>query len=82
MRATFDDFALLHDEDDVGVTDCGEAMSDADHCLQAGLDELIERLLDQVFALGVECGSGLIEQEDLWLPDECPSNGDSLLLTS
>ena len=35
-----------------------------------------------MLTLGIESTRGLIKQNDLWLADECPRDGDSLLLTS
>ena len=82
MRALLDNLALAHDNDLVGVHNCRQAMSDHDHGLLLLLQESVQSLLDLVFALGIECTSGLIEEQDARLADESTSDSDSLLLTT
>jgi hypothetical protein len=42
----------------------------------------IERCLHHLFGLGVECGRGFVEEQDLRVAEECAGDGDALLLAA
>lgn len=52
VRALFDDVALVHDEDEVGVLYCGQAVSDDKRSLV--LHKLFKCLLDFDFGTGID----------------------------
>jgi hypothetical protein len=82
MRAFLHDLAILQHDDFAGVPDRRKTVSDHHDCLIACLLELVECLLDLVFALCVECASSLVEQENLGLADERSRDCNTLLLAS
>jgi len=82
MATSLDNLTLTHDEDDVSCPDGAESMGDHNHGLLSLLQKQAKRLLDLVLALGVECTSGLVEEQDAWLADEGASDGNALLLST
>lgn len=82
MRALLDHVALAEHDDLVGITDGRQSVRDDDARLRASLDQLIKSLLHLMLRLGIEGTRCLIKQDDLWLPDESPGNGDTLLLAT
>ena len=80
MGAGFDDAALLHDQDAVGVSDRIETMGDDDG--GAADEQAIQGILDEAFALGVEVGGGLVEDEQGRVRQHGPGDGDALTLTA
>src|SRR5258708_40292598 len=62
VGAFFDDFAVVDDEDLVGVADGGEAVGDDEG--GAALHEAQQGFLDVGFGAGVDAAGGLIEDED------------------
>src|SRR2546430_1624026 len=62
VAALLRDPAVLEDDDLVGVADGAQAGSDGDH--GAPLHDALERLDDDLFRLGVERRSRLVEDED------------------
>ena len=70
---------LVHDQDPVGVDDCGQSVSNDQH--RAILETLLQGLLDEVVGLQVHIGSGLIEHKDLCLSDDSSGETKKLLLT-
>ena len=57
-------------------------MGDDDARLLAFLHEDVEGLLDLVLALSIECAGCLIQENDLRLSHDSPSDGNSLLLAT
>ena len=80
MGAAFDDGATVHDDDFVGVADGGEAVGDDD--AGAALHELVEGLLDDVFALGVEGTGGFVEDEDGRVFEDGAGDAETLALSA
>ncbi len=78
MLALFNDAALLDDHDLVRVLDCAQAMGD--HKRGAIFQQAFERLLHQVLAFIVERTGRLVEDEQAWIAQECPCNGNALTL--
>ena len=62
VAALFDFAATVEDYQLVGVSDCGEPVSD-DDCASAG-HQAVEGLTHLVLADGVEVGGGFVENED------------------
>jgi len=58
----------------------GEAMGDD----QAGaaFHQAFERFVDKSLALGIERGSGLVQQEDAWIGENGAGDGDALALAA
>ena len=63
MIALFHDVSVVHDENQVGVADCGQPVGDD----KAGavLHQLIHGLLDVQFGLGVDGTGRLVENQNL-----------------
>src|SRR6185312_5912157 len=78
MGAVFDQAPTLQREDAVGGAYRGEPVRDDQH--RAPLGDLLHVLLDDAFALVVECAGRLIEDQDARIGDERAGDGDALAL--
>jgi hypothetical protein len=76
MCALFEDKAVTHNVDPVGVFDRGQSVRDGDG--GAAGSGFIQSVLDNTLGLCVECASGFIEEEDARIRDDCACDGDSL----
>ena len=80
MRTNLDDPSLLQRHDAVALADGRKPMRDNEdgpspcHGAQVALDDLL--------AFRVQCGSGLIKNEDAGLRDQSTRNGNTLALTA
>jgi len=54
MGTALHDQAVLHDKDQVGVSDSAQSMGDHHNCLLACRDQLVQSLLYLVLTLGVQ----------------------------
>ena len=79
MIAGLDDIAVLHDQDQISVTDGGETMGDD----KAGavFHQLVHPFLDQHFRTGIDAAGRLIQDEDLRICQECTGDRQQLLLS-
>jgi hypothetical protein len=75
--AAFDDFAVVEDEDLVGVADGGQAVGY--NKAGAFLQEAVEGLLDEFLRGVVDAGGGFVEEEDGWIFQQRAGDGDALL---
>src|ERR1041384_5449608 len=73
-----DDPALLEDQDDVGVHHRAEPVSDNDRALAS--EQSIEGLLHEVLGLRIERARRLVEDDELGVLQDRPSDRDALLL--
>eukprot|EP00903_Cladosiphon_okamuranus_P003719 g3717.t1 len=80
VGALLDDFPVIEDADEIGTADGGEAVGDDEG--GAVCAEEVECLLDEFFGGVVEGGGGFVEQEDGWIPEEGPCDGDALFFSS
>ena len=78
VGAFLDDAAFVEHGDPMGEAHGGQAVGDQDD--GATLREIGERLLDDVLALRVEIGGGLVQDEDRGILQERPREGDPLSL--
>jgi hypothetical protein len=78
VGTAFENAALLHDDDAVGLLDGGEAVGNDDG--GAALGELVQGALDDGLALGVDARCGLVQDEDTWVVDIGPHEADELPL--
>ena len=78
MLSGFDNVAVIHDQDQIGIADRGEAVSDDEAC--ASLHEVLHAFLDQDFGTGIDGGRCLIENQNLRIGKEGSGNGEQLLL--
>ena len=78
MRALFGDPAIVEHHDPVSRAHCGEPVGD--HQRGALRHQLVERLLHQLFAFGVQRAGGFIQQQDRRIAQQRASNRDALLL--
>src|SRR6266700_2337776 len=80
MPALFNDTALLDDHDLVRVLDCAQAMGDYNR--GAIFHQAFERLLHQVFAFIVERTGRLVKDQQAWIAQQGPCNGNTLTLST
>ncbi len=80
-RPGLDDDAIAHDGYMVGEGECfGLVVGDQDRSGAKGLEEGTN-LFAKVDAEGrVDCGEGLVEEDDAWIGGECAGEGNALLL--
>src|SRR6185437_12181841 len=79
VAAHFAKLAAVHDEDGVGALNGGEAVSDNDR--GSACDHAFEGGADAEFGVGIDGGSGLIEDEDARVVGEGAGEVDELLLS-
>ena len=80
MAATFDNPALLHDDDAVGMAHGAEPMGD--HQRGAAGCDLVEGALDRGLGFVVHGCGGLIEDQHRWIFEDGAGQGDPLALTA
>ena len=80
VGAIFQDVAITNDKEDVTVSNRTEAMSDHDR--SSSFHSSVESLLHDFLTLLIQGRCCFIQNEDLWLLDQSPCNGYSLLLAS
>ncbi|GJC96126.1 hypothetical protein ColKHC_04952 [Colletotrichum higginsianum] len=80
MGAGLDDLPLAQDDDAVGLPDGRQAVGDGDG--GAVLGDAVEGGLDDLLAADVDGAGGLVEDDDLGLPDDAPGDGDALPLAA
>ena len=80
VRAYRGDRAVVHDDDLIGVLDGRHALSD-DELGRVG-DLFAERLADERVRLGIDRRRRVVEDQYLWLFEQCARNAKSLLLTA
>lgn len=73
MAARFDDRAVLQNDYAVCHANGGEAVTNQDRA--AALGEFSELLIDLEFRLYIQRGRGLVQNQDLSIPKEGPSQG-------
>ena len=78
MRAVLAELAFVHDEDGVRALHGGEAVRDDDR--GAAGNHAVERGADADLGLGVDGGSGFVEDEDARSMGEGAGEVDELLL--
>ena len=77
LSSIYDD-ASVQNKDVVRPNHRGEPVGD--HQCRPPHHEMIQGLLDQAFALGIQTRGCLVQNEDFGLPQHYPGNGDSLAL--
>ena len=80
MGALLDDGTLMENGDLVAEFAGGEAVADVDGGLVAG--DVVELRVDLGFCDGVQCGGGLIQDNERCILVQCPGNGDLLRLAA
>src|SRR4051812_4524983 len=78
VRAAFDDLSAIHYENLVCVHDGREAVSDDEDCPTG--EQTINGLLHESFRVGVQRGSGFVENEDGRIGQEGPCDRETLPL--
>ena len=80
IGAGLDDPAVVEDEDAIGVAQGGQSVGDEDDgAIGAGG---VDGLLDQPFAGVVQCRGALVEDQDRWILEEDPGQGNPLPLSA
>jgi hypothetical protein len=80
VRANFGNLAVVHDSDEVGISDGRQAVGNDDRRPWLLPHKRIERVLHHPLALAVKRAGGLVEEKDGRIADDCPCDGDALLL--
>jgi hypothetical protein len=80
VSADFDHFALMENDNLIGLINGGKSVSDDDG--GATSHESVEGSLDGLFGFAVEGAGGFIENDHLGVFEEDPGNGDSLALSA
>ncbi len=78
MRPFFQDTAVIHDDDPVGVPDGGEAVGDDDG--RALAHDRVQPFLDLHFGEGIDAGCRFVEDEDRRIFKHDPRQGHELPL--
>jgi hypothetical protein len=71
VRSLLHHLVFIDDGDGVHVVHGGESVRNDNGgggATSAG-DEAVERVLDESLGLNIQCASGLIEQQDGWIPE-------------
>lgn len=80
VGAAFHEMTLVEYDQTVRVAQCGQTVCNGER--GAVLCQLVDRVLDQLFRLCVECGGCFIEDQDLRIVDQRTCNGDTLPFTA
>ena len=80
MCAPFHDLAVLKHQDQVCVSDYGQAMGDDESC--APLDDRIQGAADKVFRPGIDTGGRIIQNEDAGIDEQSTGDSQTLLLAT
>ena len=79
MVACFYNISILHDKDDVRIADGRKAVCDDE--AGASFGQTVHRLLNQQLCPGVDAGGRLVQNQNLWIGEDGPCDGQQLLLT-
>jgi hypothetical protein len=80
MCTLFSNLTLVHDNNLVYLLNGRELVSYNQGSPSAGCS--LKSSLDELFGLGIESGSGFIQQQDFGVRYQTPSNGDPLFLSA
>ena len=80
MRAARSDSAVFHHEDEVGIFDGGDTLSD-DYLCRFG-DKFAEARTDESVRFCIDGACRVVENEYFRLFQQCAGNAESLLLTA
>ena len=72
MVSLLHDLAMVHHNDNIGVPDSGQAVSDDD--AGAVLHNLVHGCLNSPLCPGIHIGCSFIQNQDLRIGHECPGN--------
>ena len=75
----FDDAAMIHDKDQVRVSNSREPVGNNKAC--SAFHQLAHRLLNENLCSGIDAASGLIKYQDRRIGQKRASNGEQLLLS-
>ena len=78
MSPALDDAAFLHDDNEVGVFNCRQAVGDDEG--SPSTHQSVHGFLDYDLSSCVDAGSSLVEYEHRRVLDHGPGNGEKLLL--
>lgn len=80
MITNFHNPSLTKDKDDICILHGCKSMRDDDN--GSPPSSALKGVLHEFLGLGVEAGRCLVEEEDLWVTDECSGDADALFLTT
>ena len=79
MFALLHNIAVLDDQDNIGITDGGQAVSDNE--ARSALHQVEHGVLDEDFRPGIHRAGGLVQNKNLRIGQERAGNGQQLFLT-
>ena len=80
VGSLLDDMAMVHDDDEIGIDDGGEAVCDGDD--GAVFHQRVKCLLDKMFRGGVERGCRFVENENRRILEQGAGDGETLFLAA
>ena len=80
VGSLFDDMAMVHDDDEIGIDDGGETVGDGDD--GTVFHQRVKRLLDKMFRSSIESGCRFVENENRWILEQCAGDGETLFLAA
>ncbi len=80
MGATLDDAALLHHQDQIGLLDCAQAVSDDQR--GAALHHMVQSPLDMPLGLGIQRRSRFVKNQYRGILEQCTRNRQALPLST
>jgi len=80
MCTPFHDLAILKHQDQVCVSDYGQAMGDDESC--ASLDDRIQSAADKVFRPCIDIGGRIIQNKDTGIDEQGTGDSQTLFLTA
>ena len=80
MSTAFDNLAMIHDKDEIGMPDRRETVSNGED--RAVLHEIRERVLHKPFGHGVKGACRLVKDEYGRIAEDCARDCDPLTLTA
>jgi len=82
MLSTLNNRTLVHDDNLIGILNCGKTMGYNDNSLLTQFDQFVECLLDLMLTFSIQSTSGFIQKKNLGLANKCTSDSYALLLAS
>src|SRR2546421_10217691 len=80
VSATLDNFTVFQYQDLIGTANGGQPMRD--HESRAPAAKLTQSVLDQGFTFAVQAGCCLIKDQQFWIGENRPRDGDALALSA
>ena len=80
MRAALHDASLIEHADFIGILNCGKPVGDNQR--GSALGQIVKRPLNSGLGHGIQRGSRFVQNQDGWIFQKNPGNGNPLLLSA